>query len=84
MQVEIVYIQSVGRHFFTFTFTKQMERERVIMNRKKERLVLVLAAMAAMPAVSLAAEPPVIPDSARTTMEEHCDATSALLRGLIG
>ena len=24
------------------------------------------------------------PDAARTTMEEHCDATSALLRGLIG
>ena len=24
------------------------------------------------------------PDTARTTMEEHCDATSALLRGLIG
>jgi len=23
-------------------------------------------------------------DAARTTMEEHCDATSALLRGLIG
>ncbi len=23
-------------------------------------------------------------DTARTTMEEHCDATSALLRGLIG
>lgn len=24
------------------------------------------------------------PDTARTTMEEHCDATSALLRGLLG
>ncbi len=24
------------------------------------------------------------PETARTTMEEHCDATSALLRGLIG
>ena len=24
------------------------------------------------------------PDTARTTMEEHCDATAALLRGLIG
>ena len=24
------------------------------------------------------------PHTARTTMEEHCDATSALLRGLIG
>ena len=24
------------------------------------------------------------PEAARTTMEEHCDATSALLRGLLG
>lgn len=80
MQVEIVYIQSVGRHFFTFTFTKQMERERVIMNRKKERLVLVLAALAAMPAVSLAAEPPVIPDSARTAMEAGRNQAEALIR----
>ena len=80
MQVEIEYIQSVGRHFFTFTFTKQMERERVIMNRKKERLVLVLAAMAAMPAVSLAAEPPVIPDSARTAMEAGRNQAEALMR----
>ena len=24
------------------------------------------------------------PEAARATMEEHCDATSALLRGLIG
>lgn len=80
MQVEIVYIQSVGRHFFTFTFTKQMERERVIMNRKKERLVLVLAALAAMPAVSLAAEPPVIPDSARTAMEAGRNQAEALMR----
>ena len=24
------------------------------------------------------------PDTARTAMEEHCDATSALLRGLLG
>lgn len=80
MQVGIVYIQSVGRHFFTFAFTKQMERERVIMNRKKERLVLVLAAMAAMPAVSLAAEPPVIPDSARTAMEAGRNQAEALMR----
>lgn len=80
MQVGIVYIQSVGRHFFTFTFTKQMERERVIMNRKKERLVLVLAAMAAMPAVSLAAEPPVIPDSAHTAMEAGRNQAEALMR----
>ena len=80
MQVEIVYIQSVGRHFFTFTFTKQMERECVIMNRKKERLVLVLAALAAMPAVSLAAEAPVIPDSARTAMEAGRNQAEALMR----
>lgn len=80
MQVGIVYIQSVGRHFFTFTFTKQMERERVIMNRKKERLVLVLAALAAMPAVSLAAEPPVIPDSARTAMEAGRNQAEAMMR----
>lgn len=80
MQVEIVYIQSVGRHFFTFTFTKQMERERVIMNRKKERLVLVLAAMAAMPAVSLAAEPPAVSDSARTAMEAGRNQAEALMR----
>jgi len=57
-----------------------MERERVIMNRKKERLVLVLAAMAAMPAVSLAAEPPVIPDSARTAMEAGRNQAEALMR----
>lgn len=75
-----MYIQSILRHLFTFTFTKQMERERVIMNRKKERLVLVLAAMAAMPAVSLAAEPPVIPDSARTAMEAGRNQAEALMR----
>ena len=57
-----------------------MERERVIMNRKKERLVLVLAAMAAMPAVSLAAEPPVIPESARTAMEAGRNQAEALMR----
>ena len=57
-----------------------MERERVIMNRKKERLVLVLAAMAPMPAVSLAAEPPVIPDSARTAMEAGRNQAEALMR----
>lgn len=50
------------------------------MNRKKERLVLVLAAMAAMPAVSLAAEPPVIPDSARTAMEAGRNQAEALMR----
>lgn len=75
-----MYIQSVGRHFFTFTFTKQMERERVIMNRKKERLVLVLAALAAMPAVSLAAEPPAVSDSARTAMEAGRNQAEALMR----
>ena len=57
-----------------------MERERVIMNRKKERLVLVLAALAAMPAVSLAAEPPAIPDSARTAMEAGRNQAEALMR----
>lgn len=57
-----------------------MERERVIMNRKKERLVLVLTALAAMPAVSLAAEPPVIPDSARTAMEAGRNQAEALMR----
>lgn len=50
------------------------------MNRKKERLVLVLAAMAAMPAVSLAAEPPVIPESARTAMEAGRNQAEALMR----
>lgn len=50
------------------------------MNRKKERLVLVLAALAAMPAVSLAAEPPVIPDSARTAMEAGRNQAEALMR----
>lgn len=50
------------------------------MNRKKERLVLALAAMAAMPAVSLAAEPPVIPDSARTAMEAGRNQAEALMR----
>lgn len=50
------------------------------MNRKKERLVLVLAAMVAMPAVSLAAEPPVIPDSARTAMEAGRNQAEALMR----
>lgn len=50
------------------------------MNRKKERLVLVLAAMAAMPAVSLAAEPPVIPDSARTAMDAGRNQAEALMR----
>lgn len=50
------------------------------MNRKKERLVLVLTAMAAMPAVSLAAEPPVIPDSARTAMEAGRNQAEALMR----
>lgn len=50
------------------------------MNRKKERLVLVLAALAAMPAVSLAAEPPAIPDSARTAMEAGRNQAEALMR----
>lgn len=50
------------------------------MNRKKERLVLVLTALAAMPAVSLAAEPPVIPDSARTAMEAGRNQAEALMR----
>lgn len=43
-------------------------------------MVLVLAAMAAMPAVSLAAEPPVIPDSARTAMEAGRNQAEALMR----
>lgn len=50
------------------------------MNRKKERLVLVLAAMAAMPAVSLAAEPPAVSDSARTAMEAGRNQAEALMR----
>lgn len=50
------------------------------MNRKKERLVLVLAALAAMPAVSLAAEPPAVPDSARTAMEAGRNQAEALMR----
>lgn len=50
------------------------------MNRKKERLVLVLAALAAMPAVSLAAEPPAIPNSARTAMEAGRNQAEALMR----
>lgn len=50
------------------------------MNRKKERLVLVLAALAAMPAVSLAAEPPAVSDSARTAMEAGRNQAEALMR----
>lgn len=50
------------------------------MNRKKERMLLVLAALAAMPAVSLAAEPPVIPDSARTAMEAGRNQAEAMMR----
>lgn len=50
------------------------------MNRKKERMLLVLAALAAMPAVSLAAEPPVIPDSARTAMEAGKNQAEAMMR----
>lgn len=50
------------------------------MNRKKERMLLVLAALAAMPAVSLAAEPPVIPDSARTAMETGRNQAEAMMR----
>lgn len=50
------------------------------MNRKKERMLLVLAALAAMPAVSLAAEPPVIPDSARTVMEAGRNQAEAMMR----
>lgn len=50
------------------------------MNRKKERMLLVLAALAAVPAVSLAAEPPVIPDSARTAMEAGRNQAEAMMR----
>ena len=50
------------------------------MNRKKERMLLVLAALAAMPAVSLAAEPPVIPNSARTAMEAGRNQAEAMMR----
>lgn len=50
------------------------------MNRKKERMLLVLAALAAMPAVSLAAESPVIPDSARTAMEAGRNQAEAMMR----
>lgn len=50
------------------------------MNRKKERMLLVLAALAAMPAVSLAAEPPAIPDSARTAMETGRNQAEAMMR----
>lgn len=50
------------------------------MNRKKERMLLVLATLAAMPAVSLAAEPPVIPDSARTAMEAGRNQAEAMMR----
>lgn len=50
------------------------------MNRKKERMLLVLAALAAMPAVSLAAEPPAIPDSARTAMEAGRNQAEAMMR----
>lgn len=50
------------------------------MNRKKERMLLVLAALAAMPAVSLAAETPVIPDSARTAMEAGRNQAEAMMR----
>lgn len=50
------------------------------MNRKKESILLVLAALAAMPAVSLAAEPPVIPDSARTAMEAGRNQAEAMMR----
>ena len=50
------------------------------MNRKKERMLLVLAALAAMPAVSLATEPPVIPDSARTAMEGGRNQAEAMMR----
>lgn len=50
------------------------------MNRKKERMLLVLAALAVMPAVSLAAEPPVIPDSARTAMEAGRNQAEAMMR----
>lgn len=50
------------------------------MNRKKERMLFVLAALAAMPAVSLAAEPPVIPDSARTAMEAGRNQAEAMMR----
>lgn len=50
------------------------------MNRKKERMLLVLAALVAMPAVSLAAEPPVIPDSARTAMEAGRNQAEAMMR----
>lgn len=50
------------------------------MNRKKERMLLVLAALAAMPTVSLAAEPPVIPDSARTAMEAGRNQAEAMMR----
>lgn len=50
------------------------------MNRKKERMLLALAALAAMPAVSLAAEPPVIPDSARTAMEAGRNQAEAMMR----
>lgn len=50
------------------------------MNRKKERMLLVLAALAAMPAVSLAAEPPLIPDSARTAMEAGRNQAEAMMR----
>lgn len=50
------------------------------MNRKKERMLLALAALAAMPAVSLAAEPPVIPDSACTAMEAGRNQAEAMMR----
>lgn len=50
------------------------------MNRKKERMLLVLGALVAMPAVSLAAEPPVIPDSARTAMEAGRNQAEAMMR----
>lgn len=50
------------------------------MNRKKERMLLVLAALAAMPAVSLAAEPPAIPDSARNAMEAGRNQAEAMMR----
>lgn len=50
------------------------------MNRKKERMLLVLAALAAMPVVSLAAESPAIPDSARTAMEAGRNQAEAMMR----
>lgn len=73
-------INHIGNFLFLEYYQFFAEGEYVIMNRKKERMLLVLATLAAMPAVSLAAEPPVIPDSARTAMEAGRNQAEAMMR----